>query len=122
MAHARNRSKIASITGEGASRLTGRQEDSQRHTHTHTHTHTHVHTHTHHPGDVISVTSEGARRAASCGDIGFGLDDMLAAAQPPAVLCVWCVLELKVGEAREAARACKLYDHDKLRVQSHSVY
>ena len=59
-----------------------------------------------------------ACRAASCGDIGFGLDDMLAAA----VLCVWCVLELKVGEAREAARACKLYDHDKLRVQSHSVY
>ena len=45
--------------------------------------------------------------AASCGDIGFGLEVMLASV----VLCVRCVLaELKVGEAREAAQACRLYD------------
>ena len=64
-------------------------------------------THIHHLGDVVSVTCEGTRMAASCGDIGFGLEVMLASV----VLCVRCVLaELKVGEAREAAQACRLYD------------
>ena len=43
MVHAHKRSNMALITDEGASRLTGRQEDSQD-TQTHTHKCTHAHT------------------------------------------------------------------------------